>query len=70
MMSIPAIAAAAIGLFRSTSLAVVGGVGLGLIQGLLQDSDALKPYAEAVPLVLIVAVLLWSQRSEVWDAAR
>jgi branched-chain amino acid transport system permease protein len=70
MLIIPAIAAAAIGLFRSTGLAVVGGVGLGLIQGLLQDSDTLKPYAEAVPLVLIVVVLLWSQRSEVWDAAR
>jgi branched-chain amino acid transport system permease protein len=70
MLVIPAIAAAAVGLFRSTSLAVAGGIALGLVQGVLQYSEDLKPYADAVPLVLIVVVLVWSQRGEVWDAAR
>lgn len=70
MLIIPALAAAVVGLFRSTGLAVVGGIALGLVEGLLQDWGSLKQYADAVPLVLIVIMLVWSQRSQVWDAAR
>jgi branched-chain amino acid transport system permease protein len=67
---IPGLAAAAVGLFRSTGLAVVGGIALGLAEGLLQEWGSLKEYSDAVPLVLIVIMLVWSQRSQVWDAAR
>ncbi len=70
MLIIPAIAAAAVGLFRSTGLAVVGGVVLGLVEGLLQAWTSIQAYADAVPLVLIVIMLMWNQRLAVWDAAR
>ena len=70
LLVIPGMAAAALGLFRSTWLAVVGGLLIGLVAGMSQASSALSPYADAFPLVVIVAVLIWSQRSQVWDAAR
>lgn len=70
LLVLPALAAAAIGLFRSTWAAVAGGIGIGLIEGLSSRWGSISPYQDAVPLIVIVAVLVWSQRREVWDAAR
>lgn len=70
LLIIPALAAAAFGLFRSFPAAALGGLFIGLLEGLANYSGALRPYQAAVPLVVLVLILVWSQRREVWDVAR
>lgn len=70
LIILPALAAASLGLFRRMSGAIVGGVAIGALQGLAEHYSSTAPYADAVPLVVIAAVLIWSQRREVWDVAR
>lgn len=70
MLIIPAAAAALLGGFKRLDLAVVGGLLLGLIGGMVAQVPELALVRSFVPLVFIVVLLLWSQRKEVWDAAR
>jgi branched-chain amino acid transport system permease protein len=70
LLIIPAFAAAALGLFRNFYLAVVGGIAIGLIEGIATHYESVAPYQEALPLVVVVVALMWSQRHEVWDVAR
>ncbi|CAB4941167.1 unannotated protein [freshwater metagenome] len=70
LLILPALAAASLGLFRSTWLAVVGGVGIGIITGMTEYWPEVKQYQDIIPLAVIVIVLMWTQRKEVWDAAR
>lgn len=70
MLIVPALAAALIGLLRSLELAFVGGLAIGLIEGLATNFPSISPYRQALPFLVIVAVLLWTERSEVWDAQR
>jgi branched-chain amino acid transport system permease protein len=70
LLVLPALAGAAIGLLRSTWGAVVGGIGIGLLEGLAGNWHSISPYRDALPLLVMIAVLLWSQRREVWDAPR
>lgn len=67
---LPAVAAASLGLLRSLSGAVIGGLAIGIVQGLVTYNESLSTYAEAVPLVAILAVLTWTQRKAVWDEVR
>ena len=43
---------------------------IGILGGLLTESKALTPYADSVAFVLILVILLVTQRKETWDAAR
>lgn len=70
MLIIPAAAAALLGGFKRLDLAVVGGLLLGLIGGMVAQIPELTLVRNFVPLIFIVVLLLWSQRKEVWDAAR
>ena len=70
LLVLPAIAGAAVGLFRSTWGAIAGGVGIGLLSGLASHWPSIGVYNEAIPLVVIVLVIIWSQRKDVWDAPR
>lgn len=70
MLIIPAAAAALLGGFKRLDLAVVGGLLLGLINGMVAQVNELALVRNFVPLLFIVILLLWSQRKEVWDAAR
>ena len=70
LLLIPAMASALFGLFRSVPAALAGGFTLGLIEGASSYFDAVGPYRQAMPFVVILTVLLWSQRKEVWDASR
>lgn len=70
LMAIPACTAALVGGFRSLGLTVAGGLGLGALQGALAHVGELQQYRDAVPFLAILAILIWSQRREVWDAAR
>ncbi|MFT4233033.1 MAG: branched-chain amino acid ABC transporter permease [Leucobacter sp.] len=70
MLVIPAAAAALLGGFKRLDLAVIGGLLLGLVNGMVAQINELSLVRNFVPLVFIVVLLLWSQRKEVWDAAR
>jgi branched-chain amino acid transport system permease protein len=70
MLVVPAAAAALLGGFRRLGLAVAGGLSLGMAQGALAQSDQLSVLRYFLPLLVIVTLLLWTQRKEVWDVAR
>jgi branched-chain amino acid transport system permease protein len=70
LLLLPAIASALFGLFKSVPAAVTGGLVLGVLEGLSSFVDVIGPYRQALPFVVILLVLLWSQRGEVWDATR
>lgn len=81
----PAMAAALVGAFRSIGLAFVGGLLVAVAESTsayLPGPDAApwltstfrfiadNQLRAAVPFLIAVVVLLWTQRNEVWDAAR
>ncbi|GLW91284.1 branched-chain amino acid ABC transporter permease [Actinokineospora globicatena] len=70
MLVVPAAAAALLGGFRRLDLAVVGGLVLGMAQGAVAQVDSLSVVRYFLPFLVIVGLLLWSQRKEVWDVAR
>lgn len=70
MLVIPASAAALVGAFRRLDLALIGGALLGVLQGATAQVPELVIARDWIPLVIIVVLLLWNQRKEVWDAAR
>ena len=67
---IPAAAAALLGGFARLDLAVVGGLALGVLGGLVAQIDEVALVRNFLPFLFIVVLLLWTQRKEVWDAAR
>jgi branched-chain amino acid transport system permease protein len=70
LLVVPALAAALIGSFRNFWAALVGGVAMGIVEGLASVIPGLGEYRTAVPFLVILAVLLWSQRGARWDDAR
>lgn len=64
-----AFAAVLIGAFRSFWGTLVGGLGLGALQGLVSSYQSLSIYRGVIPLLAIVLVLVWNQRHARWDAA-
>jgi len=70
MLIVPAAAAALLGGFRRLDLAVVGGLLLGTLTGLVAQIDQVSLIRNFLPFLFIVVLLLWTQRKEVWDAAR
>ncbi|MDR2998297.1 MAG: branched-chain amino acid ABC transporter permease [Microbacterium sp.] len=70
MLIVPAAAAALLGGFRRLDLAVLGGLVLGMLGGLVAQIDEVSVIRNFLPFLFIVVLLLWSQRKEVWDAAR
>lgn len=70
LLVVPALAAALIGLFRSFWLTLAGGILLGVLEGLASSVDSISQYRSAIPFLVILAVLLWSQREARWDEAR
>lgn len=70
LLVVPALAAALVGLFRSFWITLAGGIMLGIIEGLASSVDSVSQYRGAIPFLLVLAVLLWSQREARWDDAR
>ncbi len=70
MLIIPAAAASLLGGFSRLDLTVVGGLALGLLSGLVAQIDQVSLVRNFLPFLFIVVLLLWTQRKEVWDAAR
>jgi branched-chain amino acid transport system permease protein len=70
MLILPAMAAALVGLFKSFWIAIVSGLAIGLIEGFASSLSTIAPYRQAIWFLVMLAALVWSQRKEVWDAAR
>lgn len=70
LLVVPAFAAALVGSFNSFRAALVGGILIGIVEGLASGFVGLNQYRAAVPFLVILAVLLWSQRGARWDEAR
>jgi len=70
LLVVPGLAAALLGAFRSFGRTVAAGIAIGVIEGAAIRLDSISSYRGTFPFLLIVAVLMWSQRAEVWDEAR
>jgi branched-chain amino acid transport system permease protein len=70
LLVVPALAAALVGFLRSFWLAAAGGILLGVLEGAASSLVGLAEYRGAVPFLVILGVLLWSQRGARWDEAR
>lgn len=64
-----AFGAALVGAFRSFGRTLGGGLALGVLQGALSSLGAIREYRGVLPTVVILAVLLYSQRRETWETA-
>ncbi len=70
LLVVPALAAALIGAFASFRAALFGGLAIGIIEGLVSGLDTFSQYRGAIPFLVILAVLMWSQRGARFDEAR
>lgn len=70
LLVVPALAAALIGAFASFRAALAGGVLIGILEGAVSAIDFVSQYRSTVPFLVILVVLLWSQRGARWDEAR
>ncbi|MET8699719.1 MULTISPECIES: branched-chain amino acid ABC transporter permease [unclassified Kitasatospora] len=64
-----ALAVAMLGAFRSLPLTLLGGLVLGCLEGLSASVEAIQKYQGVVPFLVIVVLLWWRSRNEVWDTA-
>jgi branched-chain amino acid transport system permease protein len=70
LLVVPALAAALIGFFQNFWAALIGGIAMGVVEGLASVVPGLGEYRSALPFLVILAVLLWSQRGARWDDPR
>ncbi len=70
MLIVPGAAAALIGAFKNIWAGLIGGIGLGVVQGYFAGLPEFLYVRDWVPIVVIIVFLLWNQRKEVWDVAR
>lgn len=72
---VPGLAAAVVGSMQSFSLAVAGGIAIGLIESVAlewqnNNGFGIGDYRPALSFVMVTLALLWSQRRERWGEAR
>lgn len=70
MLVINAAAAALLGGYRRLDVALLGGLALGMVQGVIAQFGEWILLREWLPLVVIVLLLVWNQRKVAWDAVR
>lgn len=64
-----ALAAALLGLLRNMLITAVGGLAIGMIQSLVIPT-AFGNYTEAIPFLIIMAIMVYWRRRDVWSEAR
>lgn len=70
LLVVPGLAAALVGAFVSFRAALLGGLLIGIVEGLVSGLDSFSQYRGTIPFIVILVVLLWSQRGARWDEAR
>ena len=68
-LSIYALGAALLGLLRNMIVAAVGGIAIGMAQSIAL-AGSFGRYAQAIPFVIIIVVMVWWRRRDVWSEAR
>ena len=66
---VAAMAAALIGGFSSFGLTILAGIAIGVFEGIV-TATSLGSYNTVISFVLILGVLLWRRRGDVWNEAR
>ncbi|MEV4186670.1 branched-chain amino acid ABC transporter permease [Streptosporangium canum] len=64
-----ALAVAMVGAFRSLPMTLAGGLLMGCLEGFTASLGAVQQYRGIVPFLVIVVLLWWRSRHEVWDTA-
>ena len=67
---VPALAAGLLGAFSNAWIAALGGLLMGAAEGAGSRISGIAEYRGAIPLLIIIAALVWVRRREVWDAVR
>lgn len=68
-MTVYALGAALLGLLQSLTVAALGGVAIGMLQSVVLTTPA-GQYAQAVPFVIIILVMVWWKKGDVWSEKR
>jgi branched-chain amino acid transport system permease protein len=68
-LTIFALGAALLGLLKNMVVAALGGIAIGMLQSIVLPTS-LGRYAEAIPFVIIIVVMVWWRRGDVWSEAR
>ena len=68
-LSVYAVGAALLGLLRNMTVAAIGGIAIGMLQSIILNTSAGR-YADAIPFLLIIFVMVWWRRRDVWSEAR
>ncbi|MDF5758958.1 branched-chain amino acid ABC transporter permease [Spongiactinospora sp. TRM90649] len=64
-----ALAVAMVGAFHSLWLTLAGGLLLGCLEGVTASLEAVQQYRGVLPFLVMLALLWWRSRHEVWDTA-
>jgi branched-chain amino acid transport system permease protein len=64
-----ALAVAMVGAFRNLPLTLAGGLIVGCLEGMSSSLDSIQKYQGVVPFLVILVLLWWRSRREVWDTA-
>ncbi|MEV0587055.1 branched-chain amino acid ABC transporter permease [Nonomuraea sp. NPDC050310] len=64
-----ALAVAMVGAFHSLWLTLAGGVLLGCLEGVAAALEPVQQYRGVLPFLVMVALLWWRSRHDVWEAA-
>lgn len=70
LLVVPALAVTLVGALRLYWVAFVAAMTLAGLQGLMSYSQTWVNYEQIVPFGVILGVLIWNQRKEVWDEER
>jgi branched-chain amino acid transport system permease protein len=68
-LTVYALGAALLGLLRNMIVAALGGIAIGMVQSITL-TDSFGRYAQAIPFVIIIVVMVWWRRRDVWSEAR
>ncbi|MEU1389400.1 MULTISPECIES: branched-chain amino acid ABC transporter permease [unclassified Nonomuraea] len=63
-----ALAVAMVGAFSSLWLTLAGGLLLGCLEGVTASLEAVQQYRGVLPFLVMVALLWWRSRHQVWDS--
>ncbi|WP_331770402.1 branched-chain amino acid ABC transporter permease (plasmid) [Embleya sp. NBC_00888] len=66
---VTALAVAMVGGFRNLPLTLAGGLLLGCLEGMSAAMSAVREYRGVIPFLVILVLLWWRSRHEVWDTA-
>lgn len=70
LLVVPGLAAALLGAYRSYGLTIGGGLLIAFLENAAARWSPVADYNKVVPLVVVLAGLMWLQRQESWGEAR